>query len=259
MLGFMPGFPYLGGLPARIATPRLSVSADGRPGRVGGHRRGADRHLSRREPRGMAAHRAHPGCAVRHAQVAAHAARSRRPRALRADHSGRLLTRSRARWPPTAIVRPCGRGAPAGDRHRGPRRRPADHGAGPRALRRPAVRRAGVGGDGRLGAARGEPAGRQRRGRRGPRDHAGGARAALRRTRGDCRDRRRPRRVPRRTADAVVAGCRRGSRRRVVVFRRAGWPARLSWRRRRHRRAAGARQPLDAADGAARRLHGQRA
>jgi inhibitor of KinA len=25
MLGFMPGFPYLGGLPARIATPRLAT------------------------------------------------------------------------------------------------------------------------------------------------------------------------------------------------------------------------------------------
>ena len=39
MMGFMPGFPYLGGMSPRIATPRLADAAHRRAGRVGRHRR----------------------------------------------------------------------------------------------------------------------------------------------------------------------------------------------------------------------------
>ena len=256
MLGFMPGFPYLGGLPERIATPRLATPRTLVPAGSVGHCRSADRYLPRREPGRLAAHRAHADRAVRPARIAARAARGRRPRPIRSGDHGRLRRDRARRCRRPSIVQRSRRRATADDGHRGARRRPADHGAGPRALRRPAVRGAGVGGDGRVGASRGEPAGRQPRGRRGAGNHAGGARPAVRRARRHRLDRRRPRRAPRRAAAGAMAVGRRPSRRRVVVCRPAGRPARLPRRRRRHRRAPGAREPLDAAQGAARRFHG---
>jgi len=46
MLGFLPGFPYLGGMDERIFTPRLCQSADENSGRLCGNRRRTDRNLS---------------------------------------------------------------------------------------------------------------------------------------------------------------------------------------------------------------------
>ena len=52
MLGFLPGFPYLGGLDERLFTPPAEHTAHGHPGRGGGHRRRADRHLPIASPGG---------------------------------------------------------------------------------------------------------------------------------------------------------------------------------------------------------------
>ncbi|MFQ8599276.1 MAG: carboxyltransferase domain-containing protein [Oscillospiraceae bacterium] len=58
MLGFTPGFPYLGGMDARIATPRLDCHApEYRPDRSASRR--TNRHLSHRLAGRLAADRPH--------------------------------------------------------------------------------------------------------------------------------------------------------------------------------------------------------
>ena len=58
-IGFTPGFPYLGGLPDALRTPRRDTPAPARSGGLGRDRRLADRRLSRRFARRLAHHRAH--------------------------------------------------------------------------------------------------------------------------------------------------------------------------------------------------------
>ena len=74
MLGFLPGFPYLGGLNERLHTPRLSTPRTKIPaGSVGealsvpmqrGDRRQTDGHLSDGIPRRLAAHRSNAADAL---------------------------------------------------------------------------------------------------------------------------------------------------------------------------------------------------
>jgi len=54
MLGFIPGFTYLGGMDPRIATPRLSSPSTLIPGRVCRYCRRTDWHISIRFSRGLA-------------------------------------------------------------------------------------------------------------------------------------------------------------------------------------------------------------
>ena len=65
LIGFRPGFPFLGGLPPGLATPRLATPAPARARRVGGHRRAADRRLPGRRPRRLAHRRPHAAGHVR--------------------------------------------------------------------------------------------------------------------------------------------------------------------------------------------------
>ena len=115
-------------------------------------------------------------------------------------------------------------------------------------LRVPAVRRAGLRGDGHVGASRRQSAGRQRRRRGGSRDHAGGARPAVRRagviavTGGDLGARLDGRPLRSDGSRAV----RRARRRRAVVCRPARRRARLS-------RPSPAASPCPSCSGAARR------
>lgn len=65
MLGFLPGFPYLGGLNERLHTPRLQVHpAHQNPGGQRGDRRQTDGHLSDGIPRRLAAHRSNAADAL---------------------------------------------------------------------------------------------------------------------------------------------------------------------------------------------------
>ena len=57
MLGFLPGFPYLGPVDPSIHVPRLAVPRTRVPGRIGRPGWTADRHLPAREPRRLADHR----------------------------------------------------------------------------------------------------------------------------------------------------------------------------------------------------------
>ena len=65
MLGFLPGFPYLGGLDPGLFTPRLQNPRTAIPAGIGGHRRRADRHLPGGVPRRLAADRPHAAGPVR--------------------------------------------------------------------------------------------------------------------------------------------------------------------------------------------------
>ena len=62
MLGFLPGFCYLGGLDERIHTPRLTTPRVKIPA---GHRRFPDGHLPPDLPRWLAAHRPDASAALR--------------------------------------------------------------------------------------------------------------------------------------------------------------------------------------------------
>ena len=64
MIGFTPGFPFLGGMDERIATPRLESPPHCGAGRVGGHRQQPDRHVPGDQPGRVAAHRPDPAQAV---------------------------------------------------------------------------------------------------------------------------------------------------------------------------------------------------
>ena len=57
-LGFLPGFPYLGGLDPFPRDPTAGDAAPARPRRVRRHRRGADRHLPVGDAGRLADHRA---------------------------------------------------------------------------------------------------------------------------------------------------------------------------------------------------------
>lgn len=84
MMGFTPGFTYLGGMSPRIAAPRLDAAHADSCG-LGRYCAATDRHLPRRQPRRLATHRPHARQAV---QSGAHTARhrgSRRFRAIRAN------------------------------------------------------------------------------------------------------------------------------------------------------------------------------
>ena len=65
MMGFTPGFPYMGKLDDAIATPRLETPRTHVPGRLCGDRRCADRYLSYRITGRLADHRSHIAEVVR--------------------------------------------------------------------------------------------------------------------------------------------------------------------------------------------------
>ena len=60
MIGFTPGFAYLGGLDERLHTRRKSEPRKRVPGREHWNCRSADGHLPHRKPRGVAAYRQDP-------------------------------------------------------------------------------------------------------------------------------------------------------------------------------------------------------
>jgi inhibitor of KinA len=68
MLGFQPGFAYLGGLPDALDAPRLATPRKNVPARSVAIADGMVRRLSARQPRRMAADRTHPSPSVRPAQ-----------------------------------------------------------------------------------------------------------------------------------------------------------------------------------------------
>ena len=84
MLGFSPGFPYLGDMSEKLATPRLETPRTVTPGRIGGDRGVADRHLPSRQSGRMEDHRADAGEDVRPGARAPIGPAARRPGALRA-------------------------------------------------------------------------------------------------------------------------------------------------------------------------------
>ena len=237
MLGFVPGFAYLGRVDPAIAMPRRPRAARARAGRIGRHRRAADRRLSVREPGRLAADRPHAAGDVRSSTAPSPpCSRAGDRRALRAAAARRVddprrAGRGRDRDARLAVVQP-GLLTTVQD-------------LGRWGTRRSACRcRA----DGHVLASARQRAGRQRRRRRDARDHAARPRAA-RRGRRVVGDRRRG---VRRHA-ATSARCRIGR-----VVRRAAPEQRLRFgERRRGARAylavaggiadaAGARQPRDA-------------
>ncbi len=82
-VGFSTCFPYLGGLPPELATPRLSAPRKHVPAGSVGHRRRAGRRLPARLARRLAADRPHAAAPLRPVSRAAGAAAHGRPRALR--------------------------------------------------------------------------------------------------------------------------------------------------------------------------------
>lgn len=64
MLGFLPGFPYLGGMDERIVCPPVADPAHQDPRGGGGHWRQADGHLPAGFPRRVAADRPHAAAPV---------------------------------------------------------------------------------------------------------------------------------------------------------------------------------------------------
>ena len=87
MLGFLPGFPYLGGLDSRLFTPRLDTPRTSiRWFRR--HRRSADGHLPNGIPRRLAVDWAHAADAL--FTVSAPAVCGGRPHPVRAHRRGRI-------------------------------------------------------------------------------------------------------------------------------------------------------------------------
>ena len=138
MLGFVPGFAYMGRVDQPIAAPRRRVPRERVPAGSVGHCRRADRCLSDRHAGRVAAYRADRRGDVRRDAPAA------QPAAARAIS----FVSCRSRW---------------ADDRRDPRRsaRAADDGAGPRALGLSGVGRAGRRADGHLLASSGQSARRQ--------------------------------------------------------------------------------------------------
>ena len=89
MLGFLPGFAYMGIVDAAIAAPRRRTPRVRVPAGIGRHRRRADRHLPARVARRLAAHRAH-------AARVFDAGADRRPRCLRQAIASGSCRRRRA-------------------------------------------------------------------------------------------------------------------------------------------------------------------
>jgi len=73
LLGFLPGFSFMGGLPPELATPRRGAAPRGARA-LGRHRRRADRHLSAGVAGRLAADRPHAAGDVRPCRRAAYAA-----------------------------------------------------------------------------------------------------------------------------------------------------------------------------------------
>ena len=69
MMGFLPGLPYLGGLPAEFELPRRENPRMQGAARLRRRRHGHDRHLSAGKPRRLAHPGAHAGAAVGHARA----------------------------------------------------------------------------------------------------------------------------------------------------------------------------------------------
>ena len=109
-VGFTPGFPYLGGLPESLHTAAAADAAPAGASRFRGHRRRANRHLSFRNPRRLAPHRAHPAAAVQSAAAAAEPAAGGRPRAVPPDQRRKNLAPHATHEPhPRPGPRPCSR------------------------------------------------------------------------------------------------------------------------------------------------------
>ena len=86
MIGFMPGFPFMGDLPSALDMPRRREPRPACAGGVGGDHRQPDGDLSVAEPGRLAADRALPGAAVRCCCCHAVAAGTGRHGALRGHH-----------------------------------------------------------------------------------------------------------------------------------------------------------------------------
>ena len=91
MMGFSPGFAYLGGLDERLATPRLQSPRTEIPAGASRHSRDPDRCLPDSKPRRLAAHRQDTAQAVRPSARASRLAQRWRLCALRASRlAGRI-------------------------------------------------------------------------------------------------------------------------------------------------------------------------
>jgi inhibitor of KinA len=82
MLGFLPGFPFMGDLPQVLARPRRSEPRTARAGGQCGHGGNADRDLSVGKPRRLAPDRRLPSAAVFGRLAAGGTAVARRPGVL---------------------------------------------------------------------------------------------------------------------------------------------------------------------------------
>jgi KipI family sensor histidine kinase inhibitor len=183
MMGFMPGFPYLGGMSARIATPRLgtprTVVPAGSVGIAGAQTGiyptespGGWRLIGRTTLRLFDVARVPPALVEAGDRV----------RFVPMTRAGSAMANTREtvdRESRASCARRARHARRAGHHRR--RRRDAQHDPGSRpggfaTVRRPRGRR-----HGRMGAARREPAGRERGRDGGARDHAGRAHADVRR------------------------------------------------------------------------------
>ena len=183
MMGFLPGLPYLGGLPHRVRAAAAREPAREGAARLGRRRHGHDRHLSAGKPRAAGTSSRARRPPVGHARDPAGAARGRRQGDVRADVAARVR----------GAVGQGGRGESCGSRPTnrrstrasahdgrtaGARARPHDHAAGPGPPGLPAPRRSGLGRARSREPARRQSAGRQCGRRRRAGDRLPGADAA---------------------------------------------------------------------------------
>ena len=215
MLGFVPGFCYMGRVDATHRRASTSRAARASAGWLGRHRRRADRRVSDFDAGRLAVDRAHRRRSMFDAdRTPPSSAATGRARAVRSRRDRDMTTRRHPRAAPGT----------------------ADDGAGSWAVGPSGDGRSGRRADGHVFAPPRQPARRQRRRRCGPRDHAARSRARVRLRTHDGDLRRRIRRNLQRTG-RCPSGCRSTCR--------AG--ARLQFGRRR----AGARAYLAIAGGAA--------